>query len=49
MYTITVFTFNKYYTYQLTALEAIRKYGMNKFIKSINANAFYENMISVKS
>jgi hypothetical protein len=47
-YRITIFGLKSYKTEELTSLEAIKKYGLKRFTESINANAFYNNMVSHK-
>ena len=47
-YIVTSFGLKSYKTEELTSLEAIKKYGLNRFMKSINANAFYSDMVSHK-
>jgi len=45
-YRITTFGMKSYKTEILTSFEAIKKYGINRFTSSINANGFYHKMVS---
>jgi hypothetical protein len=47
-YRVTIFGLKSYKTEVLTSLEAIKKYGLKRFTESINANAFYNSMVSIK-
>jgi hypothetical protein len=47
-YRITTFFLNSYSTKELSYQEAVEKYGLEEFEQSIDANAFYSNIISQK-